>query len=539
VKKNLFNLHWNIYQYLKKKSLSYEGKPSPLLKSYRVDQLYYNQRTVTPSTQEQLLNSCLNSQVIYLGDFHTFDQNQRSLHRIMRTLLRNKKKFKLALEMVHAEHQHILEAYIDGHISELEFLESINYSESWRFPWNHYKMIFDLVKDESINVVALNCVGNLAERDQFAAMTIAQELELDPTQPVLVLYGELHILPNKLPKQVLLKTKKELRQTIIHQNIDEVYWQLRKSSNEAKVVSFSRDEFCLVTSAPWVKYESMIYWYENLIDDPDFDMHEYMTENGVLTFGANAYDNFIQISKTITANLKLKINPEELENFTLYDHTQLEEIEEYIEDISPKMVQSFYTSLLESNRHLKIPNQFVYYCPSYSLNKMASLAGFHVYNVLLKERGLTDLEIYQKKSKHEIFIFMTLQNMFGYFFAKIINPHRKCNLYLDLEQQMQETKLKSQQVFLQNILAILDDEIDLTIFFQSMNLNKMYRYARQTGYLFGEYFYHGMANQNLKISTKQLLQDYFMAEINLENYQRIKTSLFPNKLYKMQRKRFF
>jgi len=524
---------------LKKKSLSYEGKPSPLLKRYREDQLYYNQRTVTPTSQEQLLNSCLNSQIIYLGDFHTFDQNQRSLHRIMRTLLRNKKKFKLGLEMVHVEHQHFIDAYIDGHISELEFLESINYSESWRFPWKHYKMIFELVKKEKISVVALNCDGNLEERDQFAAHIIGQELEQDPTQPILVLYGELHILPNKLPKQVLLKTKKELRQTIIHQNIDEVYWILRKNSNEAKIVSFARDEFCLVTSAPWVKYESMIYWYENLVDDPEFDMHEYMTENGVLTFGANAYDNFIQIAQTVTANLKLKIGHEQLENFTLYDHTQLEEIEEYIEDISPKKVQTFYTQLLESNRHFKIPNTFVYYCPSYSLNKMASLAGFHVYNILLQENELSDIDLYQKKQKHEVYIFMTLQNMFGYFFAKIINPHRKCNLYLDLEQQMLETRLKSQKDFLQNILALLDDEIDIVSFFKKMPLNKIYRYARQIGYLFGEYLYHGMANQDLKMSTKQLMHQYFSADITLLNYQRIKTSLFPNNMYKTQRKRFF
>lgn len=539
MKKNLFNLHWNIYQYLKKKSLSYEGKANSLLKRYRLDQRYYNAREIVPAGAEEMLHSCLDSQVIYLGDFHTFDQNQRSLHRIMRTLLRSKKKFKLALEMVHAEHQHLIDAYIDGHISEYEFLESINYSESWRFPWNHYKMIFELVKKEGIPVVALNCVGNLAQRDQFAAHTIAQELEDDPSRPLLVLYGELHILPNKLPKQVLIQTKKELRQTIIHQNIDEVYWRLRKISNEAKIVRFARDEFCLITSAPWVKYESMIYWYENLIDDPEFDMHEYMTENGVLTFGSNAYDNFIQIAKTITANLKWKIPEEELENFKLYDHTQLDQIEDYIERIPQKKVQKLYQNLLESNRHIKIPNENIYYCPSYSLNKMASLAGFHVFNIFYQQKGQSDLDIYSNKKLHEVYIFMLLQNMFGYFFAKIINPHRKCNLYLDLQQEMLETRIKSRKQFLINTLELLDDKIEIESFFKKIPLTQVYSYARQIGYLFGEYLYHEMAHQSSRLSAKQIMQHYLMAEINIESYQVIKDSLFPNKLYKMQKKRFF
>ena len=28
----------------------------------------------------------------------------------------------------------------------------------------------------------------------------------------------------------------------------------------------------------------MIYWYENLCDDPDFDIHEYIIENGKKIF---------------------------------------------------------------------------------------------------------------------------------------------------------------------------------------------------------------------------------------------------------------
>ena len=32
---------------------------------------------------------------------------------------------------------------LDSTLTEKEFLESINYHESWKFPWHHYKQFFD------------------------------------------------------------------------------------------------------------------------------------------------------------------------------------------------------------------------------------------------------------------------------------------------------------------------------------------------------------------------------------------------------------
>jgi hypothetical protein len=104
---------------------------------------------------------------------------------------------------------------------------------------------------------------------------------------------------------------------------------------------------------------------------------------------------------------------------------------------------------------------------------------------------------------------------------------------------MLETRIKSRKQFLINTLELLDDQIEIESFFKKIPLTQVYSYARQIGYLFGEYLYHEMAHQSSTLSAKQIMQHYLMAEINLESYQVIKDSLFPNKLYKMQKKRFF
>ena len=72
------------------------------------------------------------------------------------------------MEIVHQKNQEEITRYLNGTITELEFLEGINYHESWRFPWNHYKTFFDLAKKKNFEIIALNSEGTLKERDEIA-----------------------------------------------------------------------------------------------------------------------------------------------------------------------------------------------------------------------------------------------------------------------------------------------------------------------------------------------------------------------------------
>jgi uncharacterized iron-regulated protein len=537
VKKEILKLHWNIYQYLKKKAHSYEGKHSSELKRYKQDQLYYSERTFKPASNLELESSIINSQVIYIGDFHTFDQNQRSLHRIMRILLRNKKKFKLGLEMVHHQYQLYLDSYLTGHITELEFLESINYHESWRFPWNHYKIIFELLREFNIDAIAMNSSGSLNQRDNFATEIITEHLLENPNMPILIFFGELHILPNKIPKKVVINTKKNIRQCVIHQNLDEVYWSMKQNETEASLVRFSRDEYCLITSAPWVKYESMIYWYENTQNDPDFDINEYMIENGLKILGDNAFENFAQICLSISNNLQLKLARKEIDNFNLYDHTSLEFIETKIEGIKNLSVRKFYWELVKHNRSFKIPNTNIVYCPNYSMNKIAGLAGIHLYHLFLAQSKISPLNILGSRNNTKKFILLIYENMFSYFFAKIFNPHRKCNLYLDLKQKMSESKKNNH--FYSDVINLIDDQTSLESLSYKKSLKKLYDLSRPIGYFLGEHLYSLLGNRDVLLNVSELKKQFLQASIDEISFYRIKKQLLPNLLYRMQKKKFF
>ena len=67
----------------------------------------------------------------------------------------------------------------------------------------------------------------------------------------------------------------------------------------------------------------MIYWYEHLSDDPEFDIHEYVFESGLKSFDSNIDENFFNLSQHLNKIFNLPLKPEEIENFNLYDHTRL------------------------------------------------------------------------------------------------------------------------------------------------------------------------------------------------------------------------
>ena len=126
-----------IFKSLKSKAYDTESNLSEYLKEYKKDQNSYAKRSFTTSSKKQLFHAIDNSNIIYLGDFHTFDQSSKNLERILRFLTKSKNyKLVLGMELIHHKYQVAVDSFIDHQLTEMEFLDSIQYSESGKFPWN-------------------------------------------------------------------------------------------------------------------------------------------------------------------------------------------------------------------------------------------------------------------------------------------------------------------------------------------------------------------------------------------------------------------
>lgn len=526
----LSELRKRIYLNLKEKAYGLEGEVTPELKTYRKDQVESSKRPFSSSNIDELKASVSASDIIYLGDFHTFDQNIRNVLRVLKVIASGDKNCAIGLEMVHARHQVCLDAYMGNQLTELEFLESIHYHNSWRFPWTHYKLIFELAKKHDIQMIALNTDGGLRDRDAYAANILVENLNLAPAAQIVVVYGELHISRDKIPALVENKMP-DVKQTIIHQNLDEVYWKLKNDDEESeKIIKFDSNEFCINSAPPWVKYESMIYWYENLDDDPDFDIHEYIIENGKKIFSDDTFENFFTISSQLAKTLRLNIDEDELESFNLRDHTGLEFIEEKIQSLGSAPLAKFYNDLIAKGQSFRLAGEDTFYCSSYSMNRISYLAGVHIfYNWLKTNRAFEDSKL-EAEDKESIFYRSLLECMHAFFFSKIMNPHRKCDMYYDLRQSLDA----NDPARAASVLAL--DGGAASEFLKRLSLTESHTAAEICGHIFGEYLYIKTFDQE---GIKTFSEDFMDLSFDADSFQRTREKLLKGVDYKEHKKRYF
>ena len=531
----LIKLRKKIFKHFKTKAMDLEGGHSSQMKRYQKDQKKFAQRNFSPTTFEDLQSSVLKNRVIFLGDFHTFEQNTRSVLRIIRYLQKESHSVVLALEMVDAENQIYIDAYLDGHITELEFLDSINYHQSWRFPWNHYKLIFDLAKDGQIKIKGINCKGTLKERDQFATQKINKICQQFPNSKVLTLYGELHISPNKLPA-MLKKVRPDISALIIHQNLDEVYWKMVNDFLPIQdIVKFNDKEYCINTAPPWVKYESMVYWYENLGDDPEFDIHEYLIENGKKIFGDDTQDNFLTLAMEMIKLCDLDISQDDISDFNLFDHTGLDFIEEKIETFKNRSMLSYYQQIMSIGQSFRIAGSNYFYCSSYSLNRISYLAGLQVFFHMYIKNRHDEIHILRGLDKERKIVFLIFQHLCGYFFSKLINPYRKCDMYRDLSLQFQTENGHKKKLILKTSLDLIDDKFILNNL-KELTLKDLHLVSLNVGHILGEYYYQLYCKQG---NNPEKIKHLFSYDCVSLDYRTLRDTLLESIDYQDHIKRFF
>ena len=201
---------------------------------------------------------------------------------------------------------------------------------------------------------------------------------------------------------------------MIHQNLDSVYWKLEEGNLQEihQIVKFNEQEFCLQTSAPWIKYESMIYWYENLLEDPDYPVHEFQFQQGILDGDqSSAIETFIYLSNQINESINLEIDKETLEDFNLYDLDNAELLSEKIKKIPKQTVQNFFIKKIENGEKFHYPHTNIFYSSTLNINRIAHLVGLHLIQKSWESRGILKTFNFFKAKKLRFFIYPLSTNL--------------------------------------------------------------------------------------------------------------------------------
>ncbi len=208
--------------------------------------------------------------LILVGDFHSLAQSQRSALRLARRMQRRGLAPALALEMLPAERQDLLDAFLAGRLSRARFAREVERERLWDFPWHPVQTLLDFARYHRLPVIALNTRPRraeraLPERDRQAADLLAAQRRREPARPLLALIGDYHLAGDHLPAAAArawtragLAPARVLR---VFQNHEPLFWQsLGPRGRAAEILALAGGDLCIQSATPLMKLQSYVHW---------------------------------------------------------------------------------------------------------------------------------------------------------------------------------------------------------------------------------------------------------------------------------------
>lgn len=373
----------------------------------------------TISSWSELLKKSLRAEFLLGADFHAFRQAQRVHLRFLRRWPKGK-PLTLALEVFDEDHQPFLDLYLKGRLSETAFLEAVTWVKRWGFPWEHYRPLLELAKAKGFRVIGINSkagrgLKGLKKRDQVAAKILTQSFERNPMAHY-VLVGELHLAESHLPAEIrrLSQNAKILK---IHLVSDESFFRLAKRGLDAHVdvLRLGKNDFSLVTSPPWVKWQTYLLFLEN-----NFDLD--LDEGGV-----DFTDHVLALLQVLRNDLMIKKWQPSLNEIDVRLPAYEEVSGLHFNGLS-NQEQALVEQMLTANEGLFLPPH-TFLITQATVNHTADLAGQFLHFHLSGAKELS----WNVPAQIQCQIW---REAIGFFCSKLINPKRRAPTLHDLQMQV-------------------------------------------------------------------------------------------------------
>ncbi len=412
-RQEIVDLHRTVFRRNQRRINASVAGYTPTFRRYERTYLRGVRHFERPATLAELDGALARADLIYVGDYHTLAQAQRSFLRLLRRLPRDR-PVTVALEFVQGRHQAALDRLMRGALSEQAFLRAIERTSHWLLHgWETFTEIFALARERAWRVLAIDSPGrgpaglSLAARDRYAARRIARALTETPRPRVITLVGELHVAPAHLPQAVaheLARTGNQATPLVVYQNCQEIYWQLeaRGLEHEVELVRVADGQYCLINTPPIVCQQSFLNALEMDDDIPSVE------EPG---------ENFKEYARLIASffDLDLKDALDDVDVASVADLSFLNRLRAR-GDFSEADLRRLHQQILHSESYY-IPRARMAYLGNLSVNHAAEEAAHfvrHVIGGLGEPRLLVDA-----------FYARCLEEALGFLGSKLINHRRK------------------------------------------------------------------------------------------------------------------
>ena len=462
------------------------------------------------SNQDEMIRAVLDADIIYVGDYHTCNQSQRSFLRILKAVAKKTKDFMVGLELIHKRHQDLLSWYLDGKISRETFLKRIKLKEHWIYDlWGNFKPLFDFCEYHHIPMHAIEVApanSTLLKRDEATAKLVARIVCDNPGKKLFVFIGDLHIAPQHLPHFVsreLKKMKIEARTLTLFENSEPIYWKLAEKGLDdvTEVVRINQQSFCRMHTPPLVCQRSYLNWLEH--------------EEGEIDY-ADARHEFLELIDRICQFLRIDLGAERehVEIFTSGDLSFLKRLRED-RRFSATEIKNIKEQILASESYY-IAKARIVYLANLSVNHAAEEASHFIKHV----KSGTE----EPREMVDAFYANILHEALGFFGSKLINHKRKCNhlsrfkalvSFLEADGVPADRELEYEMARL--VVEYKKHERRMKplqyveIFRAHMDLFVAVTHA--LGYILGDYMYYGLMSRKLSRKVvRELFDDPWLPE---------------------------
>jgi hypothetical protein len=423
-REQLLKMQRIILRQLKREVARLQGNAPPEIERYyqAYKREFRNYQKISSKTE--LLKQVKQSDIIFGADFHPFAQSQRTHLRILRELVKYSRPVVLAIEAVDSKCQDAVNSYLDGEFDDATFLRKINYNQSWGFPWENYKVLFEFAKNYDLPLYGINESlldkqnQDLALRDAYSAERISGLRKEFPNAIIYVIYGDLHLASSHLPRltKKLLGRADHTRFLTVFQDSETLYWRLAKKRLEERVdvLKLRGDAFCVVNSPPWIKWQA----YLDFLDDADGDYSDQILE-------------YIKIVRKVWKVDKVQ------SDFHVYTRGDVR-LAQHVSRIIPKKELLRVVNLIKHEKSFFIPNPNLFYFYSVGINQMVALVGQFIHSKLRQEKN-THLQ-FPRDFVPNIWI-----EAVGFFASKLINNRRKSSELSELPSKSKTTLIVLEQ----------------------------------------------------------------------------------------------
>lgn len=412
----LVQIRKDFYLNIRKKVEAILGQESKALKAYRETyEREINKSNWQALDKRHLFSRLKQADIVLFGDFHAQKQSSRGFLRILRKM---KIPLVIAVECLRVTDQAAIDSFMDGEVSEKEFLAKVAWKKNWGFPWDNYKSLFKWAQQNKIKIYGINGsaqMHSLHERDAYSAKVIKDIAQKNRGVKIFIQFGDLHLASSHLPK-ALRRNIFKANVCVIYQSPEVLYFKIMERQKELStdVVRLNQDTWALNGLPPWIKWQDYLLHLESGYDKK------------VRVLDVDPTDTVASSVQFLSSLFSLEINTDSLSVYSADDDSFFNKIESCSPGLRKKIIEN-----VQEGSSFYIPELECGYLARYSVNHITRVAAQFAY---YKEGCFSKMILDPKK---EFYKSIWLEAI-TYFFAKVKNPKRKTDTLQDIRNALQK-----------------------------------------------------------------------------------------------------